>query len=273
MPARLACTTDAYGVHPPIVQCRQCSLIYANPRPDADALIDSYSAVVDPVYLEERLGREITFRRYLDHLDARVSLDGQKRLLDVGCHIGIFVEEARARGWDAWGVEPSRWAVAQAKARNLQVLQGTLADAPFPPDYFDVVTLWDVIEHLSDPMEELRRIARVIRPGGWLCVHTMDVESFFARIMGRRWPWLMEMHLYYFSRNTLAAMLQRAGFRVIEVNARGRVLRLDYVASRLMPYSSRLAGVVRGVIQALGLAGRPIPVNFGDLITAYACKE
>jgi 2-polyprenyl-3-methyl-5-hydroxy-6-metoxy-1,4-benzoquinol methylase len=235
--------------------------------------MDSYTAIVDSTYLDEREGRQMTFRRRLDHMDSRVAGNGRGRLLDVGCHIGIFLEEAGARGWDAWGVEPSQWAVAQAKARNLQVVQGTLAEVAFPPDHFDVVTLWDVIEHLPDPMRELRRIARMVRPGGWVCIHTMDVESLFARVMGKRWPWLMEMHLYYFSRSTLRAMLQRAGFRVIEAAAHGRVLRLEYLVSRLVPYSGGLAGVTSNVVQALGLASWLIPVNFGDLFTAYARKE
>lgn len=272
-PVHLACTSDAYGVHPPIVQCRRCGLIYANPQPNADDLLDRYAAVVDETYLEERKGRELTFRHHLDHLESRISINGRKRLLDIGCHIGIFLEEAEAHGWDAWGVEPSRWAVEEARARGLRVVQGTLADAGFPDEHFDMVTLWDVIEHLADPMSELRRVARVVRPDGWICIHTMDVESVFARVMGERWPWLMEMHLYYFSRGTLAAMLRRAGFRVIEAEARGRMLRLGYLASRLAPYSAGLAQIMERTTELLGLVRRPIPINLGDLFTVYARKE
>lgn len=271
--AQFACTSDEYGVHPPIVRCRQCKLIYANPRPSAEQLVDSYTKVVDTAYLKEREGRELTFRRHLDHLGARVVLDGKKRLLDIGCYIGIFLEQAERRGWEAWGVEPSHWAVEWAQERNLRVIQGTLKEASFPNEYFDLVTLWDVIEHLADPLSELRRIAGVVRPGGWVCIHTMDVGSPFAQVMGKRWPWLMEMHLYYFSRATLTAMLHRAGFRVVETSTRGRVLRLGYVISRLVPYSAALAVAIGSAIRTLGLAERPIPVNFGDLFTAYARKE
>ena len=271
--AHLACTNDEYGIHPPIVRCRRCGLVYANPRPTAGELRAGYAAMVDPLYVRERRGRELTFRRYLDHMVTRLGLDGHVRLLDVGCHVGVFLEQARAYGWNTWGVEPSQWAVAQAQARRLRVIEGMLADTPFEAEYFDVVTLWDVIEHLPDPLGDLRRLARLIRSGGWVCVHTMDVDSLFARLMGRRWPWLMEMHLYYFSRSTLTAMLQRAGFRVVEMGARGRVLRLGYVVSRLVPYSARLAGVIRSGVQALGLTERHVLVSLGDLFTTYARKE
>ncbi len=272
-PAHFACTNRGYGVHPPIVRCRRCGLVYANPRLSADDLIESYTSVVDDVYLEERKGRQLTFRQHLDHLESRLSLNGPGRLLDVGCHVGIFLEEAQARGWNAWGVEPSEWAVSQAHQHGLQVVQGTLADAGFPEEHFDLVTLWDVIEHLPDPMGDLRRVAHVVRPGGWICVHTMDIDSPFARLTGERWPWLMEMHLYYFSRDTLGAMLRRAGFRVVEVRAQGRILRLGYVISRLVPYSATLARALRGAVQGLGLARFPIPINFGDLFTVYAHKD
>ncbi len=267
-----ACTNVGYGIHPPIVQCRQCHLVYANPRVAADWLLAAYTAVEDPTYVAERQGRELTFQRHLDHLGPYVEIQHSPRLLDVGCHIGVFVELAQARGWEAWGIEPSRWAVEQGRRRQLNIIQGTVSDAPFPDGYFDVVTLWDVIEHLADPLGDMRQVNRLLRPGGLVCIHTMDVESWFARLMGRRWPWLMEMHLYYFSRSTLAALVQRAGFQVVDCCARGRVLRLGYVVSHLKPYSRPLARVLEWGMQRLEMAHLPVPLNFGDLITLYARK-
>jgi SAM-dependent methyltransferase len=218
------------------------------------------------------IGREATFQRHLDHLESLIQPEGPHKLLDVGSHIGVFVQEARARGWDAHGLEPSAWAVEQAHAHGVPVIQGTLADVD-PGREFDVVTLWDVIEHLADPLHELQRVAAIVRPGGWVCVHTMDVDSPFARLAGSRWPWFMQMHLYYFSRATLTAMLSRAGFRTVRAAARGRVLRLGYLVSRLTPYSQQLAGRIETAARALHLTRRLVPVNFGDLFTACARKE
>ncbi|MBL7183339.1 MAG: class I SAM-dependent methyltransferase [Anaerolineae bacterium] len=82
--------------------------------------------------------------------------DPGRRLLDVGCHIGVFLGIAQERGWAAWGIEPSRWAAREARGRGLQVIEGTLDDVHLAGESFDVITLWDVIEHLTDPLRELR---------------------------------------------------------------------------------------------------------------------
>ncbi len=246
--------------------------MYANPRQEANALLDAYAAVVDQTYAEEREGRVLTFRRHLEPLERVTGPANGRRLLDVGCHIGVFLEIAAARGWDAWGVEPSRWAAEQARHRGFNVKTGTLAQAGFADHSFDVVTLWDVIEHLSDPRGELERVNRVLKPGGLVCIHTMDIESPFARLMGRRWPWLMEMHLYYFSRATLSALLAKTGFEVIQSQTQGRFLRLGYLMSRLEAFSSTVSRLLVGVVRSVGAAELAVPINLGDLFTTYARK-
>jgi 2-polyprenyl-3-methyl-5-hydroxy-6-metoxy-1,4-benzoquinol methylase len=266
------CTHAGYGAHHAIVKCRACGLVYANPRWDRREILDLYEAVNDPLYLAEREGRVLTFQRHLQPLlevYGRQPAPGE-RLLDVGCYIGVFVEIAQAAGWEAAGLEPSAWGVAEARKRGLHVVQGTLATAGLPAASFDVITMWDVIEHLTDPMAELRRTHRLLKPGGLAVLHTMDIESPFARLMGRHWPWLMEMHLYYFSRRTLAAMLERAGFELIRAEAHGRYLRLGYLLTRIEPYSRRLAALARAAAERFGWSERALPINLGDLFTAYA---
>jgi 2-polyprenyl-3-methyl-5-hydroxy-6-metoxy-1,4-benzoquinol methylase len=273
-----ACTHSGYGQHHTIVQCRRCGLVYTNPRLDRDNILDTYQAVEDPLYVEEREGRVLTFEHHLKPLERIAGPPGGRPLLDVGCYTGVFVEIAARHGWDAWGVEPSRWAVEQAQARGLHVVRGTLDTADLPEAFFDVVTLWDVIEHLIDPRRALQQAHRLLRssepaegkPGGLLVVHTIDIESPFARLMGARWPWLMEMHIYYFSRRTLRAMLEDCGFRVLSDRPQGRYLRLGYLMNRvgaLMPFVGRPA---EWVVTRLQLRGKAVPINLGDLFTAYA---
>jgi 2-polyprenyl-3-methyl-5-hydroxy-6-metoxy-1,4-benzoquinol methylase len=267
------CTSSAYGIHPPIVRCNVCGLVYANPRWDSAVVHENYSVVEDPTYVEEREGRVLTFERNLAPLEQLVaSISSTRRLLDVGCHIGVMVEIAQARGWEAWGVEPSVWASEQARARGLHVITGTLDQAQLPENYFDVVTMWDVIEHLTDPASEIRQVYRVLKPGGIFAIHTIDIESLFARLLGPRWPWLMEMHLYYFSPRTLSKMLTRNGFQVIRFSAQGRYLRLGYLVSRLEPYNRALSHLLTRIVTTFKWAHLPVPVNFGDLFTLYARK-
>jgi len=267
-----ACTHAGYGRHHTIVQCQRCGLVYTSPRLDRQDIANTYEAVQDPLYLEEREGRVLTFEHHLKPLERITGAPDGRPLLDVGCYTGVFVEIAMRHGWDAWGLEPSYWAVEEARKRGLHVVQGTLDTADLPESFFDVVTLWDVIEHLTDPRSALRHAHRLLKPDGLLVVHTIDIESLFARLMRARWPWLMEMHIYYFSRRTLRAMLEQCGFRVLSDRPQGRYLRLGYLMNRvgaLMPLIGRPA---ERLVTRLGLRGVAVPVNLGDLFTAYARK-
>lgn len=267
------CTHSGYGVHPPIVECRNCGLVYTNPRQNGSEIVETYEAVEDPLYLEERQGRVLTFERHLRPLERMTGPPDHRKLLDVGAYTGVFVEIAAQHGWDAWGIEPSRWAVEQAQESGLNVVQGTTATAGFSDEAFDVVTMWDVIEHVPDPLGELRNAHRLLKPGGLLVVHTIDIGSLFARLMGKRWPWLMEMHIYYFDRQTMQGMLEEAGFGVEQIRAQGRVLRMGYLVSRVAALFPSLGHPMERLVTRLGLRSAPISVNLGDLFTAYARKK
>ena len=267
-----ACTNAGYGRHHTIVQCRRCDLVYTNPRLNNHDIVETYQAVEDSLYLEEREGRVLTFERHLKPLERLTGPPNGRSLLDVGCHIGVFVEISARHGWDAWGVEPSIWAVEQAQARGLHVVQGTLGTADLPEATFDVVTMWDVIEHLTDPRGTLEQAYHLLKPGGLLVVHTIDIESLLARLMGARWPWLMEMHIYYFSRRTLRAMLEKCGFQVLGDKPQGRYLRLGYLMNRVAALVPLVGRPAEWLVTKLGLRGWAVPVNLGDLFTAYARK-
>ncbi|MGD2148596.1 MAG: class I SAM-dependent methyltransferase [Anaerolineae bacterium] len=267
------CTHSGYGTHPPIVKCQRCGLVYTDPRPGGSDMLETYEAVEDPLYVEEREGRVLTFEHHLKPLERLTGSPEGRPLLDVGAYTGVFVEIAARHGWDAWGVEPSRWAVKQARSRGLHVAQGTLATADLPAGHFHVVTMWDVIEHLADPRWALERVYSLLKPGGLLVVHTIDIESLFARLMGPRWPWLMEMHIYYFSRHALRAMLEMCGFEVLSDKPQGRYLRLGYLMNRVGALVPPVGRPAEWLVTKLGLRGKAVPINLGDLFTAYARKQ
>ncbi len=266
------CTCPDYGSHTRIVQCNHCGLVYSNPRWTSEELMDAYAAVEDETYQSEREGRELTFAKHLRHMENVVGAAAGRSLLDVGAYTGVFVETAIANGWDAWGVEPSTWAVAEAHNHGLNLINGTLKAPELSNRSFDVVTMWDVIEHFDDPADELAAAYRLLKPGGWLVVHTMDIDSLVARVMGKRWPWLMNMHLYYFSQKSLAAMLSRQGFQVVWSGAQGRYLRMSYLATRIGGLNRWLGRLAMATITGFRLGHVAVPVNFGDLFTVFARK-
>ena len=264
------CTSSAFGEHGRIVECRSCHLVYMNPRPHHEAVVENYGDVEDQEYIEEEQGRLETFAESLE-LVQRYRPSG--RLLDVGCHVGTFLTLAESAGYEVAGVEPSRWGAEIARTRiDGNVHCGAIEDAPLPEGGYDVITLWDVIEHLPDPALDIRAIHAALRPGGIFAVSTMDVESLFARVAGKRWPWYMQMHLVYFSRQTLPEMLRREGFQICEVSTHVRRVRLTYLASRLDAYSPRAGRLVSGALGRIGLAERTVGVSFGDIFTVIAKK-
>lgn len=267
-----ACTSSGYGRHGPIVRCRRCGFVYANPRPNDTEVLDLYNAVEDPLYVAERAGRILTFEHHLRPMEAFTGKADGRLLLDVGAYTGVFVEIAAQHGWNAWGLEPSAWAVEQARAQGLQMILGTLDEAEITVGPFDVITMWDVIEHVTDPLGTLRAAWDLLTPGGTLVVHTMDLDSLFARVMGKRWPWFMEMHLTYFTRTTLQLMLEKAGFTVAWMGAQGRYLHAGYLASRVTALFPPLGRPLEWIIGSTRLQNLPIRINLGDLFTTYARK-
>lgn len=144
------------------------------------------------------------------------------RLLDVGCAAGFFLAEAR-RYFDVRGVELSEYSSRFAREHlGLPVFTGSLAAAGFADASFDLITLWDVIEHVPDPFDVLRECRRLLRPSGHVVLTTGDIGSGYAMRSGPNWhllapPW----HLYYFSRRTMASMAVRAGLSIAGISAKG----------------------------------------------------
>ena len=214
-----------------MVACRACGTVYVGEDPaaiDFDALYgESYytggSDAVFADYVGQEAARRAQARRKLlalRHLPPRVASGG--RLLDVGCAAGFFLAEAR-RFYEVQGVELSTWSSAYARDRlGLPVFTGTLQDAQLPADHFEVVTLWDVIEHVPEPVPLLAEAARVLKPGGRLVLTTGDWGSAYARSKGADWhlmtpPW----HLTMFSRATMQLAAQKAGLKTVAVRSEG----------------------------------------------------
>ena len=224
-------------------------------------ILDSYKKVQDPLYIAEEAARIKTFKRHLRNID---KLCQRGRLLDIGAYTGLFLSLARDAGWQVAGIEPSRWAVAQArKLYHLTLKMGILKRGHFTPGTFDVITLWDVIEHFTDPLQAIRICHSYLKPGGWLIMSTMDIDSLAAKILGPRWPWLIHMHRVYFSRTTMKKILEKAGFTNVFFRAHIRFVSLRYLISRFIPNR-------RPISHPLG--NLMLPFYIGDLFEVYAQK-
>ena len=162
-----------------------------------------------------------------------------RKLLDVGSGSGDFLLRMRARGWTVLGVEPDPVAAAAARAKDLDVRDGMLADAEFPDDTFDAIVLSHVIEHVHDPIALLRECGRVLRPGGVLVLMTPNLTSVGHRRFGADWRGLEPpRHLHVFSVGSLAACARAVGLTVSEVRTSARLVRGIWWVSESIRHSN-----------------------------------
>ena len=248
-------STDRFGVAmDDIVRCAACGHMQLAEMPSRAALDEAYGEAASLDYVEEEAGQRATAGAVLSHLEGHVE---GRRLLDLGCWVGFLLAEARDRGWDVRGVEPSEFASAFARDRlGLEVVTGDLLDVALPEGEFDAVVMGDVIEHLPDPGAALRRVATLLAPGGALCLMVPDAGSRLARALGARWWSVSPTHVEYFTRASLRRLLERQGFRVLEVGTQPKAFTVRYYLSRIEGYSPAAGrALVRGA-ERVGVADR-----------------
>lgn len=269
--ASYRCTSTGHASHGRIVQCLSCGLVYTNPQLAEQEIISLYAQVEDKTYLDNVEGRVQTFTYNLDRIARFLPASG--RLLDLGSYCGIFLKIARDRGYDVLGAEPSVWASSYARETfGIPCVTGGIDDLPEDTPEFDIVCSWDVIEHLSDPMGHFKLINQRLRKGGVFAFSTLDYGNWVPRLLGERWPWMMDMHLYYFDQKVMKQMLQQGGFRPVQVQTYCHIVTLDYLLHKLEALGIPGAKTVRWLIRKTPLGKLYIPFRFGD-IQLYVCEK
>lgn len=246
-----------------LVRCRHCGFQYVNPRLRGDLIFQSYAEGEDPAYVSQIEARERTFTASLDEIERALGKKG--RLLDIGTAAGAFVAAASKRGWAAEGCEPNRWLAQWGAAHyGVQIRPGSVFDQAYDAGSFDVVTLWDVIEHTLDPRQMLEHCRTLLKPGGLLVINYPDIGSWIARAMGRRWLFLTSVHLYYFDRGSIRRMLESTGFAVTTIRPHVQRLELDYILFRGSLLSASLSSVGRGLARWTRLSHAQVPYWLGQ---------
>ena len=202
----------------------------------------------------------------LRHGHRSFQLDGG-RILDIGCGDGFFLKEVVGIGWETHGVEINRLAVEKARGNHLNVFYGDLKAAEYPTDFFDVIRLWSVIEHISKPLETLEEIRRILKQDGILIIQVPNYSSAAVRLMKERWSaWDVPRHLYHFSPETMALLLEKAGFFVFRTDICSVGTIPASIAAPSQPgFALRVAGIILDTFLDL--------LKRGDAIIVFArCK-
>lgn len=266
-----------------LVQCQNCSLVFVNEQPDAEELYTLYDAsyfnneesgeVGYTDYIQDETNIRLTASKRLDHLEQFID---SGTMLDVGCAMGFFMDEAAKRGWQVTGLDVSEFATEYVQERfGHTAYHGSLLDVELPEAPLDMVTMYDVIEHVPDPMGYIERVAEILRPGGVFELATPDIHSLPARLTGKRWIGykLSEEHVYYFSEATLRTMLERAGFEVLHTRHIGKHVTLRLFLDRLGFYAPWLSRPLSWLEKAFRLSERSFYVNPFDIIAVTARRK
>ncbi|NNC95598.1 MAG: class I SAM-dependent methyltransferase [Chitinophagales bacterium] len=200
-----------------LVNCTDCGFTFSSEIPSAAELQAHYQKYGRNDYLSP-----ITIKRYHEILDGFEKYRKNNRLLDVGCGIGYFLKEAQKRGWEVYGTEFTDEAIELCESKGIKMKKGMLDKSMFPENYFDVVTYFEVIEHINNPTEEIANMHEVIRPGGVCYMTTPNFNGLSRHCLKEEYNVITyPEHLSYYTPKTLSNLFKTHGFRTVNLKTTG----------------------------------------------------
>ena len=245
-----------------LVQCLSCSLVYLNPRMKTELILNSYTNSLDSRFAAQDLARIQTFKKNLKiiapHLPAEEK--NQNLILDIGCASGAFLKAVSDFKLEGIGIEPNQWLVEFGRIHyGVDIRQGTLMDFKFDDSSFSAISLWDVLEHVCNPKDVLHECQRILKKEGILIINIPDYSSLARRLLRYKWPFFLNVHLYYFTPETIAHLLKQCGFQIFLTKPFWQILELGYILERASHVFPAFRGI-RKVISSLSLD--PVPVTY-----------
>ena len=265
------CSSQKHNSHARILRCLQCGFIFSEVNFTAEKMLKTYSEVEDPTYAQEINARYKTYEYNLSKIKPYLPISGT--LLDIGSYCGAFLKVARENGFAVLGAEPSKWAVKYSQeVMKENAFQGTLRDLPRERGNFDVITMWDVLEHMVAPLEELDLIWSRLNSKGIFCFSTIMIDHWYPAILKDRWPWLMDMHLLYFSKSTIRQILEKSRFELLYSRKYCHYISAGYLLLKLESLNIFGAKYLSSLIKNTALSKALIPFSFGD-IQLFVCRK
>ena len=254
-----------------LVKCLGCGLVYINPQINSEVILESYTEATDPKFTSQNPLRIRTFRKFFYHWIKRAQIKPtvKKKILDVGCAAGSFPKVVKDMGFSVVGVEPSKYLCNFGQREyGLDLRQGTLHEQNFSEEEFNIVSMFDVIEHLDQPGYVLEEIKRILLSDGHLIVNYPDYDSWPRKLMGTKWPFFLSVHLFYFTPQSIRQILEKHGFQVVRIEPYFQTLELGYVLERAGQIFY-FAKWVEKAVKTLGLGQIPFKYYLGQtLVTA-----
>ena len=224
-----AITNFDYGKTGELQKCTSCGFIQCT---DLQEVVSYYENLEDREYENTRRERKLQEQKLIQKIG---KYKEKGKLLDIGAGSGIMIEAALEKGYDCIGIEPSRWLQQRAVELNLPVVCGTFPH-PGVTALFDIISLVDVIEHVTEPANLLKNINKQLSPDGIFLLVTPDVNSVAAKIFGYKWWHYRFAHIGYFNKKNLKLLLDKTGFSVICMMRPSWYFTLKYLGIRFLSF-------------------------------------
>jgi 2-polyprenyl-3-methyl-5-hydroxy-6-metoxy-1,4-benzoquinol methylase len=224
-----------------MLRCKECAAVFTFPAPPSDVIFSRYSqSWFEKEYLPSYAinlsypDSQHLASRYSSELEMLEEFRETSRLLDVGAGAGLFLNHAKGRNWEVYGVETSEYGVNFCKSHfGIDLVQGTLEEAQFPSDFFDAVIIQDTIEHVHTPHLLMTEVNRILRPSGVVAISTPNFNGVGRKVFGKYWSLVSPAeHLCLFAAKSLRTMLHQTGFAVITIETTDEVNTSRYHGSQ-----------------------------------------
>lgn len=269
-----------------LAKCTECGLVFRNPKPSYETIKKYYKEDYSSIFFKEKteINRKGIFRHFLA---TSIKDKGEGRLLDVGSGYGIFLSLAKDLGWEVNGIELSEDACQFARKNfSLNVFCGDLKEASFPKDHFDVVTLWNVLDHTTNPLKQLLEIKRILKDNGLLFIRLPNFlfqgksrsigDAFDKLFFGRTYlsRKISVSHLYAFTPFSITNMLKRAGFSIFRLRntppAKGDPYKVfPFLGDRLMNWTKNSFFIICELLYHLSIG----KIIWGPSMEVFASKK
>ena len=212
-----------------LVKCTSCELIYLNPRPDKEEIKNYY-----PPWYHARAEKKladieksniwgIPWREAMaKKADPIFRYKNQGKILDIGCGDGSLIKYLKYEGWEAYGLDFQEVSSRYARENlNLNVFTGKLEEVEFDEEFFDIIILFHVLEHLDDPSSVLKKAKLLLKKDGYLLIEVPNFNSFESKLFRSKWVGISApLHLYHFNTKSLKSMLEKCGYKTIDIKFR-----------------------------------------------------
>ena len=210
---------EALGKYYPdqLCRCKNCNLVQFTKIPTTNELVAHYEN-----YPVSGVISSITKKRYSELLDQLDKYKVTGKILDIGCGEGFFLDEARKRGWEVHGTEFAEKYISICEQKGIKMKHGKLNPVNYENNCFDVITWFEVIEHINYPTIEIENISSILRPGGALYITTPNFNSLSRHWLKGKWSVIeYPEHLSYYTPKTLGSLLLNQGFKKIFIKTTG----------------------------------------------------